>query len=212
MPLSIRRTAFLSQLEDMQAYISQYEEVKGKQEQVQQENTIIDKNINQNKQQNQYLYNQQSSNDYVNNFLVPPTLNGYNDVSKAFPLNNQTYGYNSQNMYYQQAPQVDPNQNGFMNVGYNGYYNPQSLYNEYYKNFDQNIAQGGMTNNSTGSTAVQSTSPLSYNYGNTMQYQQFMKQDNGDNGYYMNNQFYQNSYQKGNNQLWKPDGGSSVWS
>ena len=214
MPLHIKRTPFLSQLEDMEAYISQYEEVKEKQEQLQQETSIIDKNVTHNTQQNQYMYSQQNSNDYVNNFLVPPTLNGHMDAFKSYPPNNQSFTYNTQNMFYQQPP-MDSNRNLFMNIGYNGVYNNQTLYNDFYKNYDQNmnVVQGGMTNNSAASTIAQSTSPLGLNYGNMPYQTQFMNKDNGENGYYMNNnaQFYQSGYHKGN-QLWKPDGSSSVWS
>lgn len=209
MPLKITRTPFLSQIEDMQAYISQYEEVKSKQD-----NQIIEKNTQQVQQQSQPLYNQQNSNDFVNNFLIPPNLNGYTDMSNGYPVNNQSIRYNTQNMYYQQTPVVDSTNNAFSNMGINNYYTHQSIYNEYYKNLEHNMnhQQGVVTNNSTGSTLVQSPPPMNYGFGNNMQYPQTMKQDTMENGFYSNNQMYQNIYTKTNNQIWRPDGSSSVWS
>mgnify|MGYP001318911224 CR=1 FL=1 len=209
MPLKITRTPFLSQIEDMQAYISQYEEVKSKQD-----NQIIEKNTQQAQQQFQPLYNQQNSNDFVNNFLIPPNLNGYTDMSNGYPVNNQSIRYNTQNMYYQQTPVVDSTNNAFSNMGINNYYTHQNIYNEYYKNLEHNMnhQQGVVTNNSTGSTLVQSPPPMNYGFGNNMQYPQTMKQDTMENGFYSNNQMYQNIYTKTNNQIWRPDGSSSVWS
>lgn len=209
MPLKITRTPFLSQIEDMQAYISQYEEVKSKQD-----NQIIEKNTQQVQQQSQPLYNQQNSNDFVNNFLIPPNLNGYTDMSNGYPVNNQSIRYNTQNMYYQQTPVVDSTNNAFSNMGINNYYTHQNIYNEYYKNLEHNMnhQQGVVTNNSTGSTLVQSPPPMNYGFGNNMQYLQTMKQDTMENGFYSNNQMYQNIYTKTNNQIWRPDGSSSVWS
>jgi hypothetical protein len=209
MPLKITRTPFLSQIEDMQAYISQYEEVKSKQD-----NQIIEKNTQQVQQQSQPLYNQQNSNDFVNNFLIPPNLNGYTDMSNGYPVNNQSIRYNTQNMYYQQTPVVDSTNNAFSNMGINNYYTHQNIYNEYYKNLEHNMnhQQGVVTNNSTGSTLVQSPPPMNYGFGNNMQYPQTMKQDTMENGFYSNNQIYQNIYTKTNNQIWRPYGSSSVWS
>lgn len=203
MPLKINRTPFLSQIEDMQAYISQYEEVKSKQD-----NQAIEKNTQQVPQQSQPLYNQQNSNDFVNNFLIPPNLNGYTDMSNGYPVNNQSIRYNTQSMYYQQTPVVDSTHNAFSNMGINNYYTHPNIYNEYY----MNQQQGVVTNNSTGSTLVQSPPPMNYGFGNNMQYPQTLKQDTMENGFYLNNQIYQNMYPKNNNQIWRPDGSSSVWS
>lgn len=208
MPLKINRTPFLSQIEDMQAYISQYEEVKSKQD-----NQIIDENTQQS-QQAQPLYNQQTSNDFVNNFLIPPNMNVYTEISNGYPANNQSRRYNTQNMYYQQIPAVDSTYHAFSNMGINNYYTHQNTYNEYYKNLEHNMnhQQGAVTNNSTGSTLVQSPPPMNYGFGNNIQYLQSMKQDTMENGLFSNNQMYQNTYPKTNNQVWRPDGSSSVWS
>lgn len=154
MTLRPKKIAFLSQLEDMEAYVTQYEDIKNKVDHNESQHNYkttkynnrnynsSNKNTYYNNGVNHYKQPQQQNVDYINNFLVPPNVNngdGFGFKSSHQQMNPK-YGFAIQNQNQQQGL--------FLNAGneFNSY-NPvsqqqqqQQLYMQH-QNFDNIYTQ-----------------------------------------------------------------------
>lgn len=111
MTLRLKKIAFLSQLEDMEAYVTQYEDIKNKVDHNESHHNYktskynnrnynnSNKNTYYNNGVNHYKQPQQQNVDYINNFLVPPNVSngngfGFNPSKQQM---NPKYGFGMQN-------------------------------------------------------------------------------------------------------------------
>ncbi|XBW37831.1 hypothetical protein QEN19_003406 [Hanseniaspora menglaensis] len=105
----IKRVAFLSQLEDMEAYDAQYQDMRNKVDQNENNNKNSKyRNINNSNKNSYYTSNanmnqyKQPSSEYINNFLAPPNVStGINSypMGQQQQLINHHLGYENQKQH-----------------------------------------------------------------------------------------------------------------